>query len=316
VQGQRLAGLAELLGGYIETGRWLDDPFVRALFLEGAGRSRERPDALAQAVKPHLERVAETAGAASGGGVAPDLYEAARALAASLLKVEPAEKRFSRPQLQTLFSKATTNAKGGELSLLRSFAEAEEFCLEPLVHGGALHQGVEVPCPACGIKSWYHADAIAQELKCPGCTSPVRLPLMPQWTLRLSTLVETAIARDAMVPLVEAIHRIGVQTQEMVVVIPSQDLRADHHGDKLTDLDLICLRDGRFVVGEVKSSVYGVDEGSLATLLAVARAIRPNEVIVAAKGEAWPAAVQERLERLNADLTALEVTLSPLLLTW
>lgn len=68
-------------------------------------------------------------------------------------------------------------------------------------------------------------------------------------------------------------------------MIAPQELRERDDGPVVTDLDVVVLRDGRFVIGEVKSEPAAIDDRVCETLRTVATRIRPDVLLLAAPGE-------------------------------
>ena len=60
---------------------------------------------------------------------------------------------------------------------------------------------------------------------------------------------------------------------------PVAELRQSFGGECIGDIDVACIRDGRFIVGEVKQSVGLYKRSDFEGMTALARIAQPNEVI-------------------------------------
>jgi hypothetical protein len=133
---------------------------------------------------------------------------------------------------------------------------------------------------------------------------------------RLNELVSSAISRDAVLPVLHLAHRLTRNARSLGLTIEPQDLYKSYGGDKATDLDVIVICDGRFIIGEVKSSVTGLKDSDLAKRGEVAKNIHPDEVVLGAVGTAWPDEVKELINQSAAELARHDVAVTPVLLSW
>ena len=104
--------------------------------------------------------------------------------------------------------------------------------------------------------------------------------------------------------------------RSLALVIEPQDLYESYDGKRITDLDIIVICDGRFIIGEVKSSMTGFKDSDLTKLGEVAKNILPDEVVLAAVGSAWPEEVRILIDRFGSELAKHDVAVSPVLLSW
>lgn len=101
-----------------------------------------------------------------------------------------------------------------------------------------------------------------------------------------------------------------------VIAVGPQELREHRDGPIVTDLDIIIVRDGEFILGEVKSSPNAFDEEKMCALETVAKEIRPNLFVLAAPGKEWPSEVKKRFQEFEQVLKLLDVRVEALLLDW
>jgi hypothetical protein len=106
------------------------------------------------------------------------------------------------------------------------------------------------------------------------------------------------------------------RSRRVLALTVPQDLRESYDGDVVTDLDIIVVRDGEFIIGEVKSSPNRFDADVLASIASVAEKIHPNRVILAAPGKEWPISVQQPAAKLAETLRDFGTEVQLPLLDW
>ena len=84
---------------------------------------------------------------------------------------------------------------------------------------------------------------------------------------------------------------------------------------RLTDLDIVCFREGKFLIGEVKSEPTAFTEEVVPVMGEVADDLEPDEVVFAAPGE-FPPEVLDRLRVLRDRLVPIGASVTPLPLSW
>ena len=316
-QGRRLGGVISLFGSVYQAATIFRDEFWRDVLHSLAGKHRDDAQRQARTV----EKVLRAAVQNRAGGT--DLQEGeitaiARNAAGALHSMVKPAPTMTLNTLKGLFGRIhgrqTINTEDGDRPL--KFGDWAQREFEWMLEAGILLQGLDLECPRCGLKQWRPADAIAAVVPCDGCATPFRLPPDPAWAFRLNELIGSAITRDGVLPLVDALNELSLGANDMALTILPQDLRKTRGGDKVTDLDIIVVRNGKFVIGEVKSSPDGVDDATIASLTEVAAILRPDVLVVAAVAQKWPAAVAARLEHLTAGLAPLGISVSPMLLEW
>ena len=119
-----------------------------------------------------------------------------------------------------------------------------------------------------------------------------------------------------MLPLIEAAHGLKDMAREMALVIAPQELREVYDGSAITDLDIIAVRSGRFIIGEVKSDARAFDSKCLEVLATVALEIRPDVLMLAATGTEWPVEVAARIADLKETLGGKRIEVVTRLLEW
>ena len=311
-QGLRFQAMVDVFGGIGALGRTFEDVFWRTVFTEGAGKPLDDVGQRTAIVTRELTA------ARTLDPTATRVDELARKIVQSLHQVPPRQRSFTCKELRDLFSRLNASKKiateKGERPI--RFTDYAQRDFEWLLGARILLQGVTLKCPVCGIPQWRIVDDLGTEVRCEGCTADFPLPPEPTWTFRVSSLVESALVRDGVLPLLHATADLADGARELALVVAPQELREVYDGPIVTDLDIIVIRDGRFIIGEVKSNPSAFDDKVIQTLADVAQSIQPDELILAAPGSEWPQSVESRIEELRRTLEAADITVSARLMAW
>lgn len=320
--GRRLRGMLQVFGGYFNAVQTFEDPFWRNTLMYMAGERNaatlDRSQVIEQALQSYLASGALTIEAGS-----PELPALAHQLSRALVPTERRRSRLSPAELRRRFpqvrgaSLADTSA-GNYWEVRTSFDEIQERVLKMLLDLGVLFLGIEVRCPQCGVQHWIKVDDARARMSCPGCETAFALPSEPEWCYQLNDLVGSALRTAGSLATLEALWRVSGQSfnNEPFVYLPPQNIyKADNNGP-FTDVDLMCLSEGAFVIGEVKSKATGFREHDITLLGEVARAIRPHKVCFASPPGQWDPAASAARDALQRELGTCGVRVERLDLHW
>ncbi|PAP75299.1 hypothetical protein [Rubrivirga marina] len=277
-QGRRFQAAVDLFGGIYKAGQVLGSSFWRKQLLRAAGdpvASREAQVAIAR-------RLLDERGDRTAESLATEL--------ASKLNrtMRRAGDTVRKHDVKAAYHRAVREAYPDVPRDQRpSFEEEGWPDFEWLVEQGVFLQGTDLRCPSCSLSRWHPVDDLARTVRCPECLRPFALPADPGWFYQLNGLVRSAIADDAVLPLIDTAYALARDARTHARVWPPLDLREGYDAAPFTDLDVCILLDGRLVVGEVKSSASGFDDRQLATLATVAAAVAADEIVLAAPAETW-----------------------------
>ena len=101
-------------------------------------------------------------------------------------------------------------------------------------------------------------------MTCRGCLSTFPLPADPEWAYAVNTLCRNAVRYQGMLPVIQALAQLeDFPPRAMFVWFPCQNAYEDTEGkEPLTDLDIVCFREGKFVIGQVKSDPAAPPSGA------------------------------------------------------
>jgi hypothetical protein len=168
-----------------------------------------------------------------------------------------------------------------------SEAEAEgrlKQALQELVDSKILQQGIVARCRQCSSRIWRELGSIKQQFECPGCGADVRSPVEPRWYYRLNSLVSKAVSEQGTVALINALAEAREKARSSFIFSPGFVFYADYDDkDPVSEVDAICLVDGKLWIGEVKSNAREFSSTVMAKLVADAKKLGADKAFVFAQ---------------------------------
>jgi hypothetical protein len=177
-----------------------------------------------------------------------------------------------------------------------------------LVAMKVLFPGYTLSCNHCGHLAWYALEDVAVTIKCSGCIEHFPLPVDPDVSYRLSTLVrrnfyQTPQTADGNGVVIRTILKLKGQNQTSFEYSGQLNIYKFNKIERETDLDIVALDNGEFVIGEAKNDSSQFDKKCLRLLYEVASYIRPDRIVLscAQDNRGKLADAKEELERHFAD---------------
>ncbi|MCH7922497.1 MAG: hypothetical protein IH975_05625 [Nitrospinae bacterium] len=322
-KGRYLQGLLRLFKGVYGASRFFEDPFWRDVFHLMAGRPDPDDDFQRRKKLVHetlTDLIAEDP--TSIHSDSPRLDQLTDELARRLQLRDPEPKILTKKNITNRFGEIRGKVLQAQpdnewWQVNEKFDEWKERELTGLLEDKVLLQGTELSCPDCGTRQWYVVDDLSSEMRCNGCLSTFPLPPTPKWSFRLNDLVSNALRKHGTLAVLQALYAIQREyPMGMFLFLPCQDIFEKDKKDPFTDLDLVGIKDGKFFIGEVKSTPGGFKPSDFETLKIVAEDLVPDVVVVAAQGEEWPAEVAVQIEELRDELKQSEIEVEDILLQW
>ncbi|MFA5062010.1 MAG: hypothetical protein WC526_02605 [Patescibacteria group bacterium] len=183
--------------------------------------------------------------------------------------------------------------------------------LSDMIESNIFLLGVKPRCHRCGYRIWYQINDIKQKIKCRGCGYEFSLPAEPEWFYRLNSLIRAAVSLHGTIPLLITLGQVMGDARSAAIFMPSIELSKKKGTNKETidtELDLVCIKDGQFVIGEIKQSVslFGVND--FKKMSDVAKLVRPDTIIFTSMDKEGPnALVKDNIKKLKEELAYLEI---------
>jgi len=124
--------------------------------------------------------------------------------------------------------------------------------LHDLMILGVIYAGFEVNCPVCSYKEWRSLGDVKQNIVCRGCGNKYKLYPESEMRYKANLLVSKGIKNYGLVPLTLALGSLYEKSHDFFMYMPPLDLYK--RGKHLTDLDIVSIVDGKFVIGEIKEN--------------------------------------------------------------
>jgi hypothetical protein len=167
---------------------------------------------------------------------------------------------------------------------IKEIKEDIEEDIEKLVERNILLVGVKPHCPFCGYSNWYQINEIRQKSECRGCGNVFNLPPEQPWFYRLNNLVQDGVSQHGLIPVLLTLGELYDSARSSFIYSTSLDLhqRLKRGKEKhLGDLDIVCIQDGKFIMGEIKQDSDLFQQKHFKEALKLAKKIKPNVLIFA-----------------------------------
>lgn len=150
--------------------------------------------------------------------------------------------------------------------------------VQDLVDRNILLMGLKPHCPSCGYANWLNVDEMKQKPECKGCGTTFNLKPESTWLYRLNSLVESGVRQHGLVPVLLTLGELQDDAHSSFIYSPSLDLfkLQKKNYKHLGDLDVVCVKDGKFIIGEIKQSSSLFCKTNFDDALKIAKQIKPN----------------------------------------
>ena len=198
---------------------------------------------------------------------------------------------------------------------MRGFrSEDVRGALAQLTQRNIVQIGIKPRCPRCGLAQWYHVDDISQHLTCQGCR--IQFPLHPEltWHYRLNELIHAAYAQHGTTPVILILGQLFRESRTSFFFSPNLDLLTEPQDEsserlaKVAEVDLACIQDGKFIIGEVKQSMSLFGRNDFDAIAEIAERIKPDIVLFSCIDSWEPTpSIADHVERIRERLSLLEI---------
>lgn len=150
-------------------------------------------------------------------------------------------------------------------------------------------KGFNLKCTKCSSEFWYHIQEVSELVNCKGCLEDFELQIEPKFAYKLNDLIKNNIYqskthRDGNLTVIRTLARMHRQSRQSFAYSPQINLYDNFHSNKpCAEIDIVCLSDGLFIIGEAKhssSAFSAASNKSLKSLVEIAKAIRPDKIIL------------------------------------
>jgi hypothetical protein len=176
-----------------------------------------------------------------------------------------------------------------------------------LIEKNILLVGIRPRCNLCGLLNWYHIDEVRQSIKCKGCGNKFSLRPQEKWYYRLNSLVEVSCAQHGLIPVVLVLGQLFHDSRVSFMFTESLELYEKRDEEVFGDIDIVCVQDGKFIIGEIKQSTRLFSKSDFGKMTKIAEIIRPNKLLFSSLDREPTDFVLENIEAARKKLAPLEI---------
>jgi hypothetical protein len=154
--------------------------------------------------------------------------------------------------------------------------------IQELSESKIFFQGIRPKCNRCGFRNWFTLDEIENELICKGCHMSFKFPAEAEWFYELNELIRRTILNQGVMATLMCLGQILQGSRESFIYIPNICLYENYYKDQSPDseIDIVCISDGQFIIGEVKHSAKLFTPSDFAKMEKLAQRLRPDKIII------------------------------------
>ena len=321
-KGKYLQGVLELFGNLTFAYEVLRNPYWRTMFdlLSKNTRSEQNAhESIANRLKKEIGR---------SGALAVENSAAIRSIAKLLVneakKLDFEQKEFpfdefiqeAERRQKEYMEKMQSAGNQSEMDMENFGFRKEDVkvALAQLTHRNIIQIGINPHCPRCGLAQWYHVDDIGQHLTCQGCRIPFSLHPELTWHYRLNELIHAAHALHGTTPVILVLGqlfrecRISFLFSHNLNLLTKPKDKFSEELDKAAEVDIACIQDGQFIIGEVKQSRRNFSANDFDIMAEIAERAKPDRVIFSCIDSQKPTSnIFDHMERIRSRLSPLEI---------
>ena len=159
-----------------------------------------------------------------------------------------------------------------------------------------IRRGAVIKCPYCRSADWYPLELLTQAAQCTRCGEEHIFTSETETFYRLNGAIREAMNQHSYVSLLalENQRRLSKRGFHFIPATVLTGIGAGHGGVR-REVDFICARDGKLVVGEAKKGgkLSVEDKRQLTRLAGVCRALYADSFLVATAALAWEGSARQ-----------------------
>ena len=176
-----------------------------------------------------------------------------------------------------------------------------------LLELGVLQMGLSQKCPRCGSVNWYSIDESKQHSICTGCRYEFSLHATPECSYKLSSLARRGIFAHGLVPVTLALGQMLNDSRSSFFYGPCMDLFKIISNDplkyeRITDSDIVCIKDGKFIIGEIKQSQNQFTLRQMELLAEIAEIIEADVLLFSSQDKQLETKTETMIEKVKEQL--------------
>lgn len=155
-----------------------------------------------------------------------------------------------------------------------------------LLECGVFYRGHEWSCRHCSHRNWVSVDFLKDKIPCEVCRKDHQLPIDVALDFRLNEFFATCLREYDTVTVAWALSALRQESRSCFIFVPQTALYRNYpenQGNKPDrELDVCCIVDGQFIIGEVKAGVNKISKRDIADLALAAQELGADVAILMA----------------------------------
>lgn len=178
-----------------------------------------------------------------------------------------------------------------------------------LLERGILERGFVLRCTTCSYRSWYPVEHIGQTFECARCFQKQVYQSNPLWLYKLPEVIFQGFNDNMQVPLL-ALHSLQRKSQRCFEWVPDSNVYWTEGGNEVKrNLDILCISDGKFHIGETKSNDE-IERDQFSFYVDICRRVAIDGIVFATSKPRWGRATLQRIEQLKTQFKGEVIVLT------
>ncbi len=178
--------------------------------------------------------------------------------------------------------------------------------LKKLVSMGVFFQGKEWKCKECDHNNWISIERISLNFECEVCKDIQQIdPQNLVWDFHLNPKISGALYKQNSLGELWVLGQLldGPDPVDSFYYIPQVNLyKSSDEKQPSNEIDIICVRNGKLIVGEVKDDSNQFNEEAIKKIISIAKEIKPDLVLLGYLSGKEPLEARGKLEKLGIEV--------------
>lgn len=292
-KGRYLNGVVSLFADLTAAHGLVSDDYWRDVFSRMINHKANRDSDLIEKIKALLERGNALKDPTTAGDVATKITS----------KVASSLARSVELNLNTLLE---MNSPNGRESLSEEEKEDLLGRLHHLLDLGILYAGIKPKCPRCGYAVWHALRELDSKILCKGCRFSFSIEPEQAWYYRLNELISRAFSQGCR-PVLLLLGQLLFDADSSFMYVPNIDLYEHDASKPPKEVDIACIKDGEFIIGEVKENQSLFSGDVFEDMEQTARRLKPDLLIFSAPGTSPSDFVKRGIQAVSDNLKPLGI---------
>jgi hypothetical protein len=160
-----------------------------------------------------------------------------------------------------------------------------------LLERNVFYRGHEWSCRHCLHRNWASVGFLKDTMQCEVCREEHQLPIDVSLDFRLNEFFATCLREHDTITVAWALSALREQSINSFIFAPQtalyRDFPENQGGKSDRELDVVCIVNGKFVIGEVKASVASIEKSDIEDLASAAKELGADvAILMAMSGDA------------------------------